>query len=59
LTDEIAKAIGNAEMPDFMEDKIYVDLRTEYYSGLRYYLSLLKVFVIFGTFLSILDLTHL
>ncbi len=25
---------GDAEMPDFLEDKIYVDLRTNYYSGL-------------------------
>ena len=26
--------LGEAEMPDFLEDKIYVDLRTNYYSGL-------------------------
>ncbi len=26
--------LGEAEMPDFLEDKIYVDLRTDYYSGL-------------------------
>ena len=25
---------GEAETPDFLEDKIYVDLRTDYYSGL-------------------------
>lgn len=26
--------VGEAELPDFLEDKIYVDLRTDYYSGL-------------------------
>lgn len=26
--------LGEAEIPEFIEDKIYVDLRTEYYSGL-------------------------
>lgn len=26
--------VGEAEIPDFIEDKIYLDLRTEYHSGL-------------------------
>ena len=26
--------VGEAEIPDFLEEKIYLDLRTEYYSGL-------------------------
>lgn len=26
--------LGEAEIPNFLEDKIYVDLRTDYYSGL-------------------------
>jgi hypothetical protein len=26
--------LGEAEIPEFIEDKIYVDLRTDYYSGL-------------------------
>ncbi len=26
--------LGEAEMPDFLDDKIYVDLRADYYSGL-------------------------
>jgi hypothetical protein len=26
--------VGEAEIPDFLEDKIYIDLRTEYYSGI-------------------------
>lgn len=26
--------IGQAEIPDFLEDKVYIDLRTEYFSGL-------------------------
>jgi hypothetical protein len=26
--------LGNAEIPDFLEDKIFVDLRTNYYSRL-------------------------
>jgi len=26
--------LGETEIPDFLEDKIYVDLRTDYYSGL-------------------------
>lgn len=26
--------LGEAEIPEFIEDKIYVDLRIEYYSGL-------------------------
>jgi hypothetical protein len=26
--------LGEAELPDFLEDKIYVDLRTDYFSGL-------------------------
>jgi len=26
--------LGEAEVPDFLEDKIYLDLRTDYYSGL-------------------------
>jgi hypothetical protein len=26
--------LGKAKVPDFLEDKIYVDLRTDYYSGL-------------------------
>ena len=26
--------LGEAELPEFIEDKIYVDLRTDYYSGL-------------------------
>ena len=26
--------VGEAEIPDFLEDKIYIDLRTEYFSGI-------------------------
>jgi len=26
--------VGEAEIPDFLEDKIYIDLRTDYYSGI-------------------------
>jgi hypothetical protein len=26
--------IGEAEIPDFLEDKLYIDLRTEYFSGI-------------------------
>ena len=26
--------IGEAEIPDFIEDKIYIDLRTDYFSGI-------------------------
>ena len=26
--------VGEAEIPDFIEDKIYIDLRTEYFSGI-------------------------
>jgi hypothetical protein len=26
--------VGEAQIPDFLEDKIYIDLRTEYFSGI-------------------------
>lgn len=34
--------VGEAEIPDFLEDKIYIDLRKEYFSGLVNLVSMIR-----------------